>query len=152
MLTKKSPLMAAIFTSLLITTFCHIVRAETPEAETKKAALTATLQWLGEIDQGDYAKSWQDASGPFKEAVTEEKWTSVSNSIRKPLGKLLSRKVASQALQEEIQSRAGMMKGPFVITQFETSFENMKYAIETVTFKKEEDGVWRSSGYYIKPR
>jgi hypothetical protein len=37
-----------------------------------------------------------------------------------------------------------------VIAQFKTSFENLKYAVETVTFDK-IDGTWREAGYYIKP-
>ena len=45
-----------------------------------------------------------------------------------------------------------MVKGDFVIAQFDSSFENMKYARETVTFEKEADGTWRAAGYYIKPQ
>jgi len=40
--------------------------------------------------------------------------------------------------------------GDYVIIQFDTSFENKKSAIETVTPMLDKDGVWRVSGYYIK--
>jgi serine/threonine-protein kinase len=70
--------------------------------------------------------------------------------VRKPLGKLLSRKLDSAVLQSST-SGVGMPKGTFVIAQFNTSFENMKSARETVTFQKEADGAWRAAGYFIKP-
>ena len=34
--------------------------------------------------------------------------------------------------------------------QFATSFANKKNAVETVTFMREKDGIWRAAGYYIK--
>jgi hypothetical protein len=34
--------------------------------------------------------------------------------------------------------------------QFDTSFENKKSAVETVTFMREKDGTWKAAGYYIK--
>ena len=34
--------------------------------------------------------------------------------------------------------------------QFESSFENKKQAIETVTPMREKDGKWKVSGYFIK--
>jgi hypothetical protein len=43
-------------------------------------------------------------------------------------------------------------KGTFIVAQFETSFENMKFARETVCFEKETDGTWHAAGYFIKPQ
>jgi ribosomal protein S17E len=40
--------------------------------------------------------------------------------------------------------------GEYVVIQFETSFENKKTAVETVTPMMDKDGIWRVSGYYIK--
>jgi ribosomal protein S17E len=34
--------------------------------------------------------------------------------------------------------------------RFDTSFENKKSAVETVTFMQEKDGKWKAAGYYIK--
>ena len=46
----------------------------------------------------------------------------------------------------------GVVKGEWVIMQFESSFENLKSATETVTFTKEADGTWKAAGYLIRPR
>jgi ribosomal protein S17E len=37
-----------------------------------------------------------------------------------------------------------------VIIQYDSSFENKKSAVETVTPMLDKDGKWRVSGYYIK--
>lgn len=119
----------------------------------KKEATAAMLTWMGEIDSGQYAKSWDDASKTFQKALTSDKWVAAAGSVRTPLGKLLERKQASALYQTSVPMPTGeMIKGQFVIAQFTSSFENLKSAMETVVFEKEADGVWRASGYFIKPR
>jgi beta-lactamase regulating signal transducer with metallopeptidase domain len=117
----------------------------------KKDATDAMQPWLAEMDSGDYAKSWSDASSSFQKAVTSDKWVSLSQAVRGPLGKMVSREQVSALYDESIQGPGGkVIPGPYVIAQFKTSFENLTYAVETVTFDK-IDGTWREAGYYIKP-
>lgn len=125
---------------------------DTPEAA-KKEALAAMQTWLDEIDASNYAKSWSDMAKSFQKAVTSDKWVAISGNVRTPLGKVLERKLAS-ALYQSGQSSVGAqaLNGTYVIAQFDTSFENLKYARETVTFEKESDGAWRAAGYFIKPQ
>jgi hypothetical protein len=47
-------------------------------------------------------------------------------------------------------SLAGAPDGEYVVIQYETSFENKKSSIETVTPMLDKDGKWRVSGYYVK--
>jgi hypothetical protein len=123
-----------------------------PATAAKQEALPAVQAWLEEIDSGDYAPSWDDASASFKTAVTSDQWVAAMNSVRVPLGKLVTRQEAAAQYQTSIPQGPGRsLKGQFVIAQFGTSFENLKSAVETVTFEKEADGTWRASGYYIKP-
>ena len=125
---------------------------DAPEAA-KKEAVAAMQTWLGEIDAGNYAKSWSDAAKSFQKAVTSDQWVTALNGVRTPLGKSIDRKLASAAYQTVVpKPGVEMEKGAFVIAQFDSSFENLKYARETVTFEKEADGVWRAAGYLIKPR
>ena len=115
-------------------------------------AVKATEEWLRVIDAGEYGKSWQEAAPSFQGAVSERQWIQALDGVRKPLGHKLERKVASSLHQTQVPTSEGkMVQGDFVITQFETSFENLKYAIETVTFEKVGD-VWKASGYFIKPK
>ena len=118
----------------------------------KIAAVAAMQTWLKEIDQNQYAQSWKDASAFFQKAVTSDTWTADLNAARTPLGKCTDRKLASSLHQTQVPGPTGMVKGDFVIAQFNSSFENLAYAIETVCFEKAPDGTWKASGYYVKPK
>jgi Protein of unknown function (DUF4019) len=122
-----------------------VVGAQAPEKE--KAAITAAEQWLALVDAGKYAESWTEAAGYFKNAVTQEKWAQSLTAVREPLGKLISKKVKSTTYATSLP---GAPDGEYVVIQFETSFENKKSAVETVTPAFEKDGKWRVSGYFIK--
>ncbi len=110
-------------------------------------AVDATEKWLAIVDQGKYAQSWEQAAEAFKNALTQEQWEQSMNAVRKPLGKLISRKVKTT---NYATSLPGAPDGEYVVIQFETSFENKKSAVETVTPMLDKDGKWRVSGYYIK--
>ena len=113
----------------------------------EKAAGAVAPAWLAQIDRGKYAASWKDAAAYFRGAITEKGWSDALNSTRKPLGKLVSRKLASL---QSASSLPGAPDGKYVVMQFSTSFSNKKEAVETVTFVQEKDGKWRAAGYYIK--
>ena len=116
-----------------------------PEAE--QAAVTAAKDWLLLVDAGNYSESWDEAAAFFKSAVPQEKWVEMAQGVRKPLGELKTRQVKSSRYKTSVP---GAPDGEYVIIQFQTSFENKKSAIETVTPMLEKDGSWRVSGYYIK--
>jgi len=117
------------------------------DVEKEKAAVTAAERWLAIIDEGKYAKSWEETAEYFKSAVKQEQWIQSLQSVRKPLGKLFFRRVKSKAY---MTSLPGAPDGQYVVIQFESSFVNKKSAFETVTPVLEKDGNWRVSGYYIK--
>jgi hypothetical protein len=116
---------------------------EAPE----KPIVAAAQMWLHEIDSGNYATSWQQASAYFQGAITEKNWTDALNGARRPLGNLISRKVTKTT---SAKSLPGAPDGNYLVMQFATSFANKKSAVETVTFMREKDGNWRAAGYYIK--
>ena len=113
----------------------------------EKSATNAAQSWLVQIDSGNYAKSWKEASAYFQGAVTEKNWTDALNGTRKPLGKLVSRKLNKV---QSASSLPGAPDGNYVVMQFDTSFSNKKGAVETVTFVQEKDSKWKAAGYYIK--
>ena len=118
-------------------------------ADSKKelAALFAAEKWLAIVDSEKYAESWKETAELFKKAVEPNQWTQTMESGRKPLGKLITRKLKTKVYKSSLP---GAPHGEYVVIQFETSFENKKVAVETVTPMMDEDGVWRVSGYYIK--
>lgn len=117
------------------------------EPEKEKAAVAAAEKWLALVDAGKYGQSWQEAAGYFRNAITREKWEQSLRAVRRPLGKLVSRKVESRTYTTAVP---GAPDGEYVVIRFATSFGNKKSAIETVTPMREKDGSWRVSGYYIK--
>jgi hypothetical protein len=106
-----------------------------------------TEKWLATVDKGKYVDSWQEAAEYFKNAVTKEQWEQSMLSFRKPMGRLVSRKVQSTLYKTSLP---GAPDGEYVIITFETAFENKASAVETVTPMLEKDGKWRVSGYFIK--
>jgi len=121
------------------------VNAETSEKE--KAAASSAETWLGMVDAGKYAESWKDAAELFRNAVKQEQWDQSLQAARKPLGKLISRKIKTKTYRTSLP---GAPDGEYVVIQFESSFEKKKSAVETVTPMLEKDGRWRVSGYYIQ--
>lgn len=143
--------MNRIALSLLLAVACLVTASPARAEDAKKQAVAAMEIWLGDVDAGKYAESWKAASADFQKSITEYQWVEALKHVRGPLGALKERKLASALQQTEVPGPKGTIKGNFVIAQFETAFENLRFAIETVTFV-EEGGTWKASGYYIKPR
>ena len=116
-------------------------------SEKEKQALLATEKWLKAVDTENYSEVWSDASELLKSAVKKEQFEASLQSTRKAFGKLVSRKEKSRTYKTTLP---GAPDGEYVIFQFETSFENKKAAIETVTAMLEKSGQWKTAGYYIK--
>ena len=74
-------------------------------------------------------------------------WETKAAAAREPLGKVVSRKIASQQLTHKLP---GAPDGTYVVLTFDTRFEHKQAAVETVTFLQEKKGEWKAAGYYIK--
>lgn len=129
---------------ILSVAFIQPLGADEAAEESAKAASEA---WLALVDQGEYAKSWKEAAPYFRKAVVQEQWVRSMNAFRKPLGKVLSRKLRSK---KYTQTLPGAPDGDYVVLQYETSFENKQFAVETVRPMLDSSRQWRVSGYYIK--
>jgi hypothetical protein len=113
----------------------------------ENAAVAAAEKWVALVDAGKYTDSWKEAAEYFKSAVNQGRWKQSIQSVREPLGKIISRKVKTKSYQTTLP---GAPDGEYVIIQFETSFQNKKSATETITPMLDKDGQWRVSGYFIK--
>jgi hypothetical protein len=144
---KEAEMVKKIAVVVLGIVICAAFSVIAQQPEKEKAAVAAAEKWLGMVDSGKYKESWQEASALFRNAVKQDQWEQAMVSSRNPLGKLISRKVSKTSFQTSLP---GAPDGQYVVVQFETSFENKKSAVETVTPMLEKDGSWRVSGYYIK--
>jgi hypothetical protein len=131
----------------LILTLGLIPSSTLASAEKEAAALQVARNWLSLVDAGEYDASWEAASAYFKSAINGDSWRSALTGARQPLGKVVSRKLKSRTFATELP---GAPDGEYVVIQFDTVFENKRSSTETVTPKKDADGRWRVSGYYIK--
>ena len=116
-----------------------------PEKESR--AVEAMQQWLKLVDEGNYTQSWADACQYFKGMVKQDQWEQALKGARQPLGKVLSRNLKGA---EYKTSLPGAPDGEYVVIRYETSFENKKSAVETVTAMLEKDGTWKAAGYFIQ--
>ena len=123
------------------------ITSSAAEPMKEKAAVAEAEKWLSLIAGEKYGESWKGTSEYFRNAVKQEQWEQSMQSIRKPLGKIVSRRVKSKIYSTSLP---GAPDGEYVVIQFETSFEKKKSAIETVTPMMGKDGQWRVSGYFIK--
>lgn len=113
----------------------------------EKAAVKAAEEWLLLVDGGRYADGWTEAAQPFKAAVAKDLWVGQVKAAREPLGKVLKRKVMSK---QHGRTLPGTPDAEYVVIKFETSFENRKSGVETVTPMLDKDRKWRVSSYFIK--
>lgn len=136
--------MNGIVTALLVAVlFVGSGRAQAPEEQAAKADLV----WLAIADGGNYGDSWDKASAMFQAAVAKDKWAQALAGVRTPLGKVVSRRLKAA---KRMSSLPGAPNGDYVVAQFDTSFENKKEAVETITATLEKDGTWRMAGYFIR--
>ena len=121
--------------------------APTPQTPDVQAGRTAAEAWLARLDTGDFAGTWREAAPPFQAAVDAAKWTSGMGDVRKPFGRMLSRRLLVARFSTTMP---GGPTGRYVFLQYQTDFENKKGAIETIVPMLDTDGRWKISGYYIK--
>lgn len=115
--------------------------------EREKAAADAATPWLALVDSGQYGESWFQAAGAFRGAMSKEQWKNALDSVRAPLGKMVSRNLKSASYTTKIPNAPA---GEYVILQYQTDFERASGMVETVTPMLEKNGQWKVSGYYIK--
>ena len=98
--------------------------------------------WLALMDNGDYARSWETAAPYFQRAMAKDEWIGRLQKVRHPLGKVLSRHItATKATAAQTRLEA----------KYETAFDGLLAATETVTFAKQASGDWLAIGYLILP-
>lgn len=141
----KNLILITLVTSIIVLAGCGKKPESNPEAET--AAIESSQAWLALLDAGKYAESWDEAAGILRGAISKDNFEKSFQAARGPYGKMVSRELKSRQYTTSVP---GAPSGQYVIIQYDTSFENEKSALETVTSMLDKDGKWRVSGYYIK--
>jgi len=108
---------------------------------------TAARQWLGLVDAGEYAASWDEAAPYFQKAMEKDRWVKTMGAVREPLGVVKSRELA------KLKERHALPRAPdgdYCLLLFDSSFAAKKTATELVTLQKTPDNRWRAVGYFIR--
>ena len=111
-----------------------------PAAET--VAVRSARSWLGLVDAGDWNRSWNATGQSFKSLNTSDTWAEVSQSVRTPLGAVVSRTLVSE---ENVPAPPY----GYQVVKFRTSYARKADAIETLSLALENEE-WRVVGYTIE--
>ena len=118
--------------------------APTPE---ELQALNAAERWLVPVDAGSSANAYAMAAAEFKSSVTREQWRAGLRDMRKPYGRVVLRK--AEKLAYTTPDPKGE-PGEKIVILFDTKFVANKTAQEEVTLVRENDRLWRVTGYFIR--
>lgn len=130
---------------LLLLLFSCAVSAD--DSAVLKAVESSARAWLAMTDEELYADSWKTASPHFQQNKSERDWIETAGNLRKPLGAVVNRYIATAGYNKE---PSGLPKGEYIIVQFYATFKNKALALETLTLTKENDDSWRVADYAIK--
>ena len=105
------------------------------------AVAQAARHWLELGDQARWADAYRGTGDAFRKLNTLERWTTVSEKVRTPLGAVLSRVLIDRQFTPAPPSG-------FETVKFRARFANKADAVETVTLDR-EGGSWRVVGILI---
>jgi len=115
---------------------------DSPEAAARKVADDWMILW----DAGDYDRIHEELAEESKTRFTPRLWYALWYGIRRPLGKVKTRRLTriDKGIEPSVR-----------IVMYETLFENNKEEVrETLALRLEKDGIWRVFTYVnnIEPR
>lgn len=107
-------------------------------------AVESGQAWLALLDGSSYSKAWEDAAAAMRSCVSQADFDKELQSIRAPLGKVVSRDIKSQRYMTQ---PPGLAEGDYWIIYYTTTFETKPDVAESVVLALEQDGNWRVAGY-----
>jgi hypothetical protein len=113
------------------------------EDSPEKAAQKAAEAWMPLWDSGKYDKSYEALAEHTKQSIPKRQWFVYWSAVRKPLGKLKSRKLIEA---KYIKSLPGVPNQEGAVLRYESSFENKESVMETFGMMREK-GSWRVANY-----
>lgn len=115
--------------------------------ETKKLkdSEAATKEWLGHIDAEQYDKSWDTSSKVLQLTVPRVQWKKIMDQIRKPFGKVVTRKMADVRTSKDPH---GLPPGEYMVYVYQTKFAARENGYEMLTLVL-DDGKWQVMTYQV---
>ena len=118
-----------------------------PTLRDDKDVIAASERWLELLDAGQFGAAWDAGAATLKSSVARQKWVAGLRDMRKPFGKVATRKAEKFARAHTLP---GAPDGDYALILFDTRFAQGGKAQEQVTWMLEAGDTWRVSGYYIR--
>ena len=119
------------------------------EALTPDALLEAGWRVARAMDQDQAGALWDGASGVAKNAVKRDEFIAQTRKARQPLGAVEVRNWI--ALRRALGDGKSIPAGVYSSVEFIATFGQNRAMREIVSFRLDEDNVWRLSGYTLQP-
>lgn len=125
--------------------------AQQAQVAQQDAQMTQAAQRVAQLVDGNKAAEvWDGASGVARKAVTRDQFASNISADRTKLGALVSRGKPS-ITRVQYPAGAAVPEGIYINVSFPTRFANNAQPVrELVSFRLDEDKVWRTSGYSVR--
>lgn len=114
------------------------------------ALLDAAQRAAMVVDAGQVAQLWNDASSVAKRTVSRDDFVAGIAGLRKPLGTLVGREWLT-VRRTMSDGNTAVPAGLYGSVEFAATYAGNRTVLELVTFRLDEDGVWRLSGYTLQP-
>jgi hypothetical protein len=132
-----------IFLVIVVGLGCNVGPVRADDA-TEKAAQKAAESWMPLWDSGKCDESYEQLDEHTKQKIPKSQWFVYWTAVRKPLGKLKSRRLVKA---EYIRSLPGVPDQEGATLRYESSFENQGSVIESFGMIREKSGTWRVANY-----
>ena len=109
-------------------------------------ALESGQACLALLDGGSYSKAWEGVAATMQSTMSQTDFDKGMQSIRTPLGKMVSRDLKSQKHQTHLP---GLPDGDYWVVSYNTTFENKQNVAETLVLGLGQDGSWKVAGYSL---
>ena len=117
-------------------------------ADVDPAAEKCASSWLALVDAAKYDESWNEAHSMFKQQVTKDQWVAGITDLVTRLGKIQSRKQKEATATKTLPQ---LPPGDYVKFVYDSAYENLPNAVDTLIVGKDRDGTWRVMGYFVQP-
>jgi hypothetical protein len=107
------------------------------------AAARAAEDFLTLVDESRWAESYAATGAQFRQLNTLERWAAVSEQVRPPLGKMLTRDIVSNELVPAPPQG-------YQVIKFRSTYANGTQQTESVSLALEE-GAWKVAGISFEP-
>ena len=94
-------------------------------------------------DSGKCDESYEELAETTKKGIPKKQWFVYWSAVRKPLGKLKSRKLIEAKYLKSLPDPD--LEG--ALLRYESSFENKESLVETFGMIRSKDGTWRVANY-----